>query len=358
MLVATTCSIIEENERLRVRVVDLERALEVERMRRAVKEPTEPTEPTSGIGVLAASLDEERRRSRALAGANAQAAELMASLEEALEEQRAMAKRLAEANALAAELMAELEEAREAERRQQALALESELSAAVSYVRSLLPSPLRGAVHADWRFLPSAELGGDVFGYHWVDDDHFAFYLLDVCGHGIAATLLATSVLTVLRGQRLAVDFRDPAAVLAALNLEFPLERHGRYFTAWYGVYHRQTRELVYASGGHPPALLVSDGRARELGGDNPMVGIVAGAEFHGARTVIGPRDTVFVYSDGAYEVARPDGQLVSFDDFAASVVDASKTDVPLDACVDFARSARGRADLDDDFSFLQVSFG
>jgi hypothetical protein len=35
----------------------------------------------------------------------------------------------------------------------------------------------------DWRYVPSAALGGDAFGYGFIDPDHFALYLLDVCGH-------------------------------------------------------------------------------------------------------------------------------------------------------------------------------
>lgn len=341
-----------EIQRLRDRVRELERDLALERASHLFV-----TESSARLDDLTASLEEERRLSRSLAGANAQAAELMASLEEALDEQRAMARRLAEANAHAAELMAQLEEAREYERRQQARALEVELQAAVAYVRSLLPSPLRGDVSADWRFLPSADLGGDVFGYHWVDDQKFAFYLLDVCGHGIAATLLATSVLTVLRGQRLDVDFRDPGAVLGSLNREFPIDQHGRYFTAWYGVYDRKTRELLYASGGHPPALLVGGTGAVELGNVNPMVGIVSDATFRSSRTVVRADESIFVFSDGVYEVARPDGKMLSFDEFTTSVVAASRTRSPLDACVDFARAAHGSGDLDDDYSLLQVSF-
>jgi hypothetical protein len=46
----------------------------------------------------------------------------------------------------------------------------------------------------DWRFIPSASLGGDSFGYHWIDEDHFAAYLIDVSGHGWVAALLSVSV--------------------------------------------------------------------------------------------------------------------------------------------------------------------
>ena len=50
---------------------------------------------------------------------------------------------------------------------------------------SLLPEPLTtGLVRAECRFVPSAQLGGDAFGYYWLDQSTFVFYLVDVSGHG------------------------------------------------------------------------------------------------------------------------------------------------------------------------------
>ena len=49
------------------------------------------------------------------------------------------------------------------------------------------------------------------------------------------------------------IDFRNPGEVLTALNLAYQMESHGELFcTVWYGVYHRATGRLRYASAGHP----------------------------------------------------------------------------------------------------------
>ena len=126
--------------------------------------------------------------------------------------------------------------------------------------RSCPRSSRKGPIRTDWRFVPSADLGGDSFGYHWLDDDHFAFYLLDVSGHGVGAALLSVSALNALRSQSLPqTDFRDPGQVLTALNQAFQMDQqNGMFFTIWYGVYHKPTRRLDYSGGGHPPAILLS----------------------------------------------------------------------------------------------------
>ena len=53
--------------------------------------------------------------------------------------------------------------------------------------------PAGSKVPADWRFITSSSLGGDSFGYHWLAPNQLAIYLLDVCGHGVGAALLANS---------------------------------------------------------------------------------------------------------------------------------------------------------------------
>src|SRR5215468_8336293 len=97
--------------------------------------------------------------------------------------------------------------------------LRKELHEAERYVRAILPEPVRAPFAVDWLFVPTTELGGDSFGYHWLDEAHFAFYLLDVCGHGIGSALLSVAANQTLRSRALpGIDFHDPAAVLTALN--------------------------------------------------------------------------------------------------------------------------------------------
>src|SRR5262245_21907037 len=81
--------------------------------------------------------------------------------------------------------------------------LAEEVAQAARYVQSLLPPKLTGDVRIDWLFVPSTQLGGDMFGYHWLDSDHLAVYLLDVSGHGVGSSLLAVSAANLLSGKAL-----------------------------------------------------------------------------------------------------------------------------------------------------------
>jgi sigma-B regulation protein RsbU (phosphoserine phosphatase) len=242
--------------------------------------------------------------------------------------------------------------------------LQQELRDAERYVRSILPAPLSEPLAIDWRFVPSTELGGDSFGYHWIDDEHFALYLIDVCGHGVGAALLSVAVADTLRSEALPrTDFRRPAEVLAALNQAYQMERHGELFcTVWYGVYHRGTGRLRYASAGHPHAMLVSG--PREAAGDcvplkasGPSIGISPAARYGDEHCNLQSPARLFVFSDGTYEITRPDGSMLAFSDFAevlARPVPEGQSE--LDRLLDFARDMHGPGVLEDDFTIIALA--
>jgi sigma-B regulation protein RsbU (phosphoserine phosphatase) len=236
-----------------------------------------------------------------------------------------------------------------------------ELIQAADYVRSLLPAPTDGPVQTRWCFVPSSQLGGDCFGYDWIDRDRFAIYLLDVSGHGVGAALLAVSVMNALRAQALPhADFRDPASVLARLNETFTMEQqNGKYFTIWYGVFDRSSRRLTYAAAGHPPALLLSgNGQpgSEELGTPNFAIGMVPGVPFQTAEVHLQPTAKLYIYSDGAYEIHKPDGSLMERQELARYLATPPGPRSPEEVYDSVRRKASSEA-LQDDFSLLEVQF-
>lgn len=246
--------------------------------------------------------------------------------------------------------------------------LAKDVAQAAKYVFSLLPDKLtQGAIQTDWRFVPSADLGGDSFGYDWIDEDHFAMYLLDVSGHGVGAALLSVSALNALRSQSLPqTDFRQPGQVLTALNKAFPMELHnGLFFTIWYGIYHRPTRQLAYAGGGHPPALLLtgadrSSARMLSLESQGPMVGAVSDLEFETSRCAVESFGVMILYSDGAFEIERAaDGSIWPFGEFVDFItsIAGDPESPPMDQLIAHARALQGSDEFVDDLSMIELIF-
>jgi sigma-B regulation protein RsbU (phosphoserine phosphatase) len=244
--------------------------------------------------------------------------------------------------------------------------LAEEVAQAARYVRSLLPAPLKGgAARVDWRFVPSTTLGGDSFGYHWIDDDHLAAYLLDVSGHGVGSSLMSVSAMNVISGRSLPdTDFRNPGQVLQRLSSAFPMEKHnGLFFTIWYGVYQKSSRRLSYAGAGHPPALLFTGpdragAAVSQLKSQGPIIGLMEDLPYDTDTVQLGPHARLYVYSDGVFEVARAGGDMWTIDEFIdyfASLPPAEES--PIDRLLAHARRLHGSDVLADDFSMVEIEF-
>ena len=242
--------------------------------------------------------------------------------------------------------------------------LAEEVAEAAKYVRSLLPKPLaEGPVWVDWRFLPSSELGGDSFGYHWLDRDHFAVYLLDVSGHGVGSSLLSVSVLDVLRSEALPnTDFRDPSQVLRGLNASFPTELHNdMFFTIWYGVLCLSTRQMAYSGGGHPPAMLFNGLRnassLQMLESQGTLIGIKPNESFETRVLDLSPGAKIFLFSDGAFEIEQQNREMWGLDNLIDYICTTQSDRPLLDSLLDHIQKLQGNDQLDDDFSILEIDW-
>jgi Stage II sporulation protein E (SpoIIE)/Concanavalin A-like lectin/glucanases superfamily len=236
--------------------------------------------------------------------------------------------------------------------------LQTEITNAAAYVRSLLPAPLEsGAIRVSWLFNPSEQLGGDSFGYHAIDRDRFALYLLDVCGHGVSSALLSVSALNTLRSQGLVnTDFTNPAAVLNALNKAFPMEAHNQqYFTAWYAVFDRSQRRITYAAAGHPPAWFsVQGGPFMPLHTSAPPIGAFPDTAYKNGVVAFQGTGVLWIVSDGAFEVRNTAGRSLTVEDFRAALESRRWTEP--DEVLDWALTQAAAAQLEDDFSALRVT--
>lgn len=241
--------------------------------------------------------------------------------------------------------------------------VERDLARASRYVAALLPAPIaEGPVRADWRFVPSANIGGDGFGYGWLDETRFATWLLDVAGHGAGSALLAASAMNILRERSLpGIDFADPAAVLAAANAQFQMDRHGGlFFSLWYGVIDIGTRRLAYGCAGHHPAFVVAPGQdaPEPLWIKSPAIGLAPEWPYRRAEASLPAEARLHLFSDGAFEVIAPDGRQLGMRDFLPSL---GALPVPglaePERLLRAVRAAARPGPLDDDVALLTLDF-
>ncbi|MDP5018666.1 MAG: SpoIIE family protein phosphatase, partial [Dolichospermum sp.] len=247
----------------------------------------------------------------------------------------------------------------------QKLLLETELAEATEYVKSLLPLPVKKPLNINFQFLPSRQLGGDCFDYNWLDPDSIAIYLLDTAGHGLKATLPAISVLNLLRSRALKdLNYYQPSEVLAALNNTFQMNyQNDKYFTIWYGVYNRVSRQLTYASAGHPPSIMLSGSsptntEVKRLKTPGMPVGMFPEAKYVDASCYVEKSSTLYIFSDGAYEITQSDGTLWSLESFIQILISLQySVDNQLDYILNYLIDLNSKENFEDDLSILQVKF-
>lgn len=240
--------------------------------------------------------------------------------------------------------------------------MRDDFAAGAKYVLGCIPPPMDGLVSIDWRYVPSSDLGGDSIGYHWIDDEHLALYLIDVMGHGLDATLLSVTITNILRaGSLMGTDMRRPDQVLAKLNDAFPSSRHGqKLFTAWYGVYKRSSGLLTWSGGGHHPSILLAPG-ARDpilLPSSGMIIGFMSEQEYPAKSCEVAAGARLLIFSDGVFEILR-DGEPVW--DMEACIEYLAKRGTRGGALMDellaHVRALHGSHELADDFSILEACF-
>lgn len=236
--------------------------------------------------------------------------------------------------------------------------LETELNKAAGYVTSLLPQPIDNQkMEIKWKFVPSGKLGGDIFSYFMLDDENMALFLLDVSGHGVGAALHSVSALNVIRNQNMkGVDFTKPDEVFAGLNKNFQMsEYNGVYFTIWYGVLNLNTFKLKHSGSGHPPALLLREGRMEEILCPNLMIGAVPEFPFEFAEKQLQKGDELMIYSDGVYEIRLNDKDVWSFEEFVDYMMSISEDHDKFNQLYNEIFEMGMMDYIEDDFSIFSV---
>ena len=242
--------------------------------------------------------------------------------------------------------------------------LEAELAEAAEYVSTILPEPLQHpSLSIDVCFIPSRQLGGDSFDYFWLDDRHIVFYLLDVSGHGLRASLPSLAVVNLLRSRGLSnVDYYQPDSVLSGLNQAFQMsDRNDKYFTIWYGVYDRFSRNLTYSSAGHPPAILLPPTRKdseQRLKTPGVPVGMFPDIKYVNASCQIAANSSLYLFSDGLYDIEQKASSHWGLDrliNLLHKYQTTPKRD--LKRLLQYVRTWHPNFQFEDDLSILQIDF-
>lgn len=152
------------------------------------------------------------------------------------------------------------------------------------------------------------EVGGDFYDVFQRGTGDWVLVLGDVSGKGVEAAVITSLVRHSVRA--LAVSEGSPRRLLHQLNAILLSSTGDRFCTLLVIRLRQDTHgwKVSTSSGGHPLPFLLSPGRApAPLGTYGTLVGAVDSATFFDTHVVLGPGETLFLYTDGVTE-ARSDG--------------------------------------------------
>jgi sigma-B regulation protein RsbU (phosphoserine phosphatase) len=198
-----------------------------------------------------------------------------------------------------------------------------------------LPKPPRGrfAVHHRQR----DRVGGDCFDVVRLDENHVGFYLADVMGHGVSATLLTMFLKTNLRTKEVVgSQYRlvPTDEVLGRLNRELIELRLSEQplISMIYGLFNHQSGALSLSRAGHPASLFLPCTGEPVLWQQEGLLLGVVDASYRARAAMLRPGDRVLLYSDGI-ETASFEGQSAGADSLLACA--SRHRDLPLAAFVE-----------------------
>ena len=182
--------------------------------------------------------------------------------------------------------------------------IESDLRIARDIQMSMVPSnfPERPDLDLYASMTPAKEVGGDLYGYHLIDDQLY-FCLGDVSGKGVPASLFMAQATRLFR--TLAAQKMMPAEICTRINdaLSGEDNERGMFVTMFLGLVDLKTGHLDFCNAGHNPPVLVGDGTADFIDMiPNAPIGLWPELPYEGEEIADITGKAFFVYSDGLNE--------------------------------------------------------
>ena len=207
--------------------------------------------------------------------------------------------------------------------------IESELSVARDIQLGILPKifppyPEKEEFDLHAYLEPAREVGGDLYDFFLMDEDHLCISIGDVSDKGVPAALFMAITKTLIKTY--AETTRSTSEIITKINDILAKDNPNCMFvTLLVGIFNIKTGELKYTNAGHNPPIIKSDNKTFfQKGLSGPMAGAMEGMIFKELTVTLSPGDTLFFYTDGVTE-AMNDNQTLYSDNRLLNLIDTSQ---------------------------------
>jgi sigma-B regulation protein RsbU (phosphoserine phosphatase) len=248
----------------------------------------------------------------------------------------------------------------EKERMEEALKLAHDIQ--MSMLPKIFPPfPERDEFDIFAAIAPAKEVGGDLYDFFFIDDDHLCFAIGDVSGKGVPASLFMA--VTKILFKATAGNGGTPGEILARLNAEICRDNESCMFVTFFcAILNIRTGQVDYSNGGHNLPYYLHHSGVSPL--ENPggrALGLVEQSPYASGRMVLSPGEALLLYTDGVTEAMDSRETLYSdqrLERFLASNRSSSPRQIIGDLVSDVRHFAGGAPQSDDITVLALLYFG
>ena len=144
-----------------------------------------------------------------------------------------------------------------------------------------------------------AGIGGDMYDFFFVDDYNVVFYVADVSGRGVAASLVMMKTMTLVKN--FALQGADLDTVVTNVNQHLADNKESIFVSGLFLALNLRTGDLKYVNAGHVPPIIRRKGGRFTVGALERQLalGLVSDQTYHSSSLTFLPGDELLMYTDG-----------------------------------------------------------
>lgn len=200
--------------------------------------------------------------------------------------------------------------------------IRSELRIAHEIQMSMLPQtfpafPDRNEIDIYALLEPAKEVGGDLYDFFFIDDEHLCFLIGDVSDKGVPAALFMARSKSLIRATSMLLKreqsgIPSPSEIISEVNTELYRDNeHCMFVTLLLGILNVNNGHILLTSAGHNLPYLLKEDQIEliELPHKTPL-GLRRKVEYTSENLILSDHQSIFLYTDGITEAANKKDEL------------------------------------------------
>ena len=154
------------------------------------------------------------------------------------------------------------------------------------------------------------EVGGDLYDYLDIDENHVAILIGDVSGKGVPAAMFMMKTITSFRD--FAVPNKKPSEILKEVNASiFKGNKASMFVTCFLAILDKRNGKVIYANAGHNPPILGSNHNYKYLNCNSGfLLGCFKDCFLKDEEITLNPGESLTLYTDGITEARNSNGDF------------------------------------------------